>query len=157
MAKIAFELIPENPKSVKDIVMAFASNGIFIHCEIHFADKSVGFSNSKSGVVLKSVNDRDYSKDFIFYEIPCTQDQERIIKDYFIQNSNLKYNWTGIVGNMITGLNMSFKGGQFCSQICFNSMVTAKVMKPYTFEPSELSPSDLQAIIHKLNWKLCNE
>lgn len=155
MVKLAFHSIPAENQTLSNMVMAFASNGIFIHCEIHFEDGSVGYTGKKTGIALKSVKDRDYQKDWIFYEIPCNSSQAEIMRNYFIENQNLKYNWTGILGNMITGLNMDFVGGQFCSQVCFNALTKAQIMETYGFVPSEVSPSDLQAIIEKLNWKLC--
>lgn len=157
MVKIAFQVIPEKKQSLKEIIMAFATSGIFIHCEIHFSDGSVGYSDSHSGVVLKSIEDRVYNENWIYYQVPCNTEQEEIMKKYFIENAHLKYNLTGIIGNMITGLNIDFMGGQFCSQICFNAMVKAGVMKKYNFHPSEISPTDLQAIVQKINWKLCKK
>lgn len=155
MVKLAFHSIPAENQTIADLVMAFSSNGIFIHCEILFEDGSVGYTGVKTGICIKSVKDRDYSKDWIFYEIPCNDSQAEIMKNYFIENQDLKYNWTGVLGNMITGLNLNFAGGQFCSQVCFNALTKAQIMETYGFIPSEVSPSDLQAIIQKLNWKLC--
>lgn len=155
MVKLAFHAIPVENHSFHDMIMAFASNGIFTHCEIHFTDGSVGYSNQECGIVIKSVKDRDYDKDWIFYQVPCDGFQEQILKSYFIENQHLKYNWTGIFGNMVTGLNFDFTGGQFCSQVCFNALIKAKIIQSHGFISSEVSPSDLQKIIEKLNWKLC--
>lgn len=155
MVRLAFHSIPADNQTVKGMIMAMASNGIYIHCELMFSDGSVGYSNKECGIVLKSVKDRDYSTDWVFYEVPCNSFQESEMKKLFTDNQHLKYNWTGVFGNMVTGLNFDFTGGQFCSQICFNALVNAKVMQSYEFIPSEVSPSNLQAIIQKLNWKLC--
>jgi uncharacterized protein YycO len=155
MAKLAFRAVSDTKFDFIEIVMGLVSNGVFFHCEIIFENGAVGYSSKDTGVVLKNIQDRNYTKDWFFYEIPCSEKQEQKIKEWFIQNQNLKYNWTGILGNMITGLSLDFTGGQFCSQSCFSALTTSGVMKDYGFVPSEISPSDLQLIIQKLNWKLC--
>ncbi|MDR6564958.1 MULTISPECIES: hypothetical protein [unclassified Arcicella] len=155
MAKIAFQTFSEKNQSLKDFVMCMAVKGVFFHCEIHFRDGAVGSSGNKNrGVVLISNKDREYkSGEWIFYEIPCTASQEDKMRDYFIQNLNQKYNMKGVLGSMVTGLNVDSKKAEFCSEVCFNSLTKAGIISNFGLKAQELSPSHLQTIIEKLGWK----
>lgn len=153
MVKLAFETFPKDSISFKQMIMSLASNGIYIHCEIHFSDGSVGYAaNKKRGIVLISNKDHDYSDNWKFYEIPCTKAQEESMKNYFIERQNMKYNYKGIVGSMITGLNITSQKSAFCSEICYDAMIASGVLKDYGFEGSSLSPTNLEQLIEKLKW-----
>lgn len=156
MAQIAFQTFPSKKQSITDIVMSMGSKGIYYHCEIHFRDGAVGSSANKNrGVLLISNQDKVYKPDeWIFYEIPCTASQEDRMREYFIKNLGAKYNFKGLLGNMVAGLNVKSNNAQFCSEICFNSMKNAGIISGFGLRASELSPSHLHTIIEKLGWKI---
>lgn len=149
MAKIAFRY---GNVSFQDFVMFLTSKGA-IHCEIIFTDNSVGYCSRKTGLVLKSVNDTDYRKDWVFYEIPFTPAQEQKAKEFFVLNQGKGYNWRGIIFSMIAGLNVTNDNAYFCSEICYQALTESGILKDYGFRASELSPENLQKIIKKLGWK----
>lgn len=155
MAQIAFQTFPSDKQTFRNMVMCMASKGIFFHCEIHFRDGAVGFSGDKGrGVVFLNKKDKEYFLDeWLIYDIPCSATQEDKMREYFLKNLNQKYNWKGIFGSMITGLNIDSKKAEFCSEICFNALTSAGIINNFGLRASELSPSHLQTIIEKLGWK----
>lgn len=155
MMTIGFETFDIDHPEVSTIIMSLASAGIWSHCEIHFSDGAVGTAGDKRrGVMLISDKDKVYkAENWQFFQIPAKAEQEQKVREYFINRINEKYNWTGIFGGMIAGFNITNSGGQFCSEICFNAMLQAGIIKDYGLKGFQLSPSHLYEILTRLKFE----
>ncbi len=53
-----------------------------------------------------------------FIEVPCTKEQEEIIRKWCDSEVSCKYDWNGIILSQILGLRRSDANKWFCSEIC---------------------------------------
>ena len=154
MVRIGFESFDPENATIKQAVMSMASRGEYYHCEIVFSDGAVGSAHDqRRGVTLSNVADRNYLNDWLFFKVPCSVEQEKQIRNYFVEHQQKRYNWTGIIGSMVAGFNITSGFGKFCSECCFEALLFAGVIKDYGFIASELSPNDLLLLIQKLKWQ----
>lgn len=122
------------------LIRVFKRRGIS-HVEIKFSDGIAGTALPGTGIVLRPLPEGD--GDWFDIPIPCTPEQEALVRQFFLTEANCGYDWLGIIFCQVFGWTLRSKTKWFCSEACLTALLPVfpelRTTPAYRVDPAELS------------------
>ncbi len=139
-------------------IVRWWSDSIYSHAEFILSDKQTWIGISpfiKARVVQRKVTNYDPDK-WDFYEISITEEQHKLIIDFYNLTKGCRYDWAGMLLSQFLPFHIKEKNKWYCSEwilyaLRISNIIDWKVIK--IFDQADLSPAKLHDILMLCNFK----